>query len=74
MSCECNREEMNVKGLNTFEVMCGGLGCNHRIVYGLIDEDCRQVIAKVSDFKVRQIPKARIHSGFRGITETSTIW
>lgn len=75
MSCEfCIREEMDVKGLLVFQVVCGGHDCGHRRIYGLIDEDCRQVIAKASDFKVRQITKPRIQSGFRGITETSTIW
>ena len=61
MSCEfCSREEKDIEGLLVFQVICGGHSCGHRRVYGLIDEDCRQVISTVS--------------GFRGITETSTVW
>lgn len=55
----CSREEKNIVGLNIFKITCGGLECKHRIIYGLIDENCKQVIAL---------------SGFRDINETSTVW
>jgi hypothetical protein len=27
---------------------CGGLSCGHRTIYGLYNEDCRQVILRVA--------------------------
>lgn len=60
MSCEfCDREEKDIEGLLVFPICCGGHGCGHRRLYGLIDENCKQVIPL---------------SGFGGVTETSTVW
>ena len=43
--CEfCDREVVKKLPENSFTVKCGGKDCGHRAVYGLIDEDCRQVI------------------------------
>lgn len=44
-SCEfCDREVVKKLPENAFTVKCGGKECGHCTVYGLIDEDCRQVI------------------------------
>lgn len=43
--CEfCNREVVKKLPEKAFTIQCSGKGCDHRTVYGLIDEDCRQVI------------------------------
>ena len=43
--CEfCDREIVKKLPENVATGQCGGKGCGHRVVYGLIDEDCRQVI------------------------------
>lgn len=44
-SCKfCDREVVKKLPEKAFAIQCGGKSCGHRVVYGLIDEDCRQVI------------------------------
>jgi len=44
-SCEfCDRVVVKKLPENAFTIKCGGKRCGHRIVYGLIDEECRQVV------------------------------
>lgn len=45
----CDREVVKTLPEKIFTIRCGGQGCDHRTVYGLIDEDCRQVILKTED-------------------------
>ncbi len=40
----CKREAIKKLPEKVFTVHCGGKGCGHRTVYGLENEDCRQVI------------------------------
>ena len=44
-ACEfCDRGVIETLPEKLFTVQCGGKGCGHRVVYGLEDEGCRQVI------------------------------
>lgn len=44
-SCQfCDREVVKKLPEKAFAIQCGGKSCGHRTVYGLIDEDCRQVV------------------------------
>lgn len=40
----CDREAIKKLPEKIFTVQCGGKGCGHRAVFGLENEDCRQVI------------------------------
>ncbi|KKL98089.1 hypothetical protein LCGC14_1827870 [marine sediment metagenome] len=43
--CEfCNREVVKELPEKVFTIQCGGKGCGHRTIFGLENEDCRQVI------------------------------
>ena len=45
MNC-CDREIVNEVSDKLYPVSCGGKECNHRKVYLLKEEDCRQVVLK----------------------------
>ena len=40
----CDREVVKTIPERAYPIKCGGKECDHRMIYGLIDEDCRQVI------------------------------
>lgn len=43
--CEfCNREAVKKLPEKVFTIQCGGKDCGHRTIFGLENEDCRQVI------------------------------
>ena len=42
----CTREIVEDIPLNAASGGCGGMDCGHMKVYGLFDEDCRQVIVR----------------------------
>jgi len=42
----CTREVLEYVPENAGSGNCAGLECGHMRVYGLIDQDCRQVIVK----------------------------
>ena len=44
----CVREIVSTIPERSAPGMCGGKLCNHRTVYGIFDEDCRQVIVNSS--------------------------
>ena len=43
MNC-CDREIVETLPDIAYSIFCGGKECNHRKIYGLPEEDCRQVI------------------------------
>ena len=40
----CDREAVKTIPERAYPIKCGGKECGHRMIYGLIDEECRQVI------------------------------
>ena len=40
----CDREVVKTIPERAYPIKCGGKECDHRMIYGLTDEDCRQVI------------------------------
>jgi hypothetical protein len=44
----CVREIVSTIPEKSAPGMCGGKSCNHRTVYGIFDEDCRQIIVNSS--------------------------
>ena len=42
----CTREIVEDIPSNAASAGCGGMGCGHMKVYGLFNEDCRQVIVR----------------------------
>ena len=43
--CEfCDREIVDKEPKEAYTGKCGGKECGHRTIYGLIEEDCRQVV------------------------------
>lgn len=47
MKCKhCTREIVDTIPKDAGTALCGGKSCNHVTVYGLWNEDCRQVIVK----------------------------
>lgn len=59
--CEfCDREVVEKLPEKAFTIMCGGKGCGHRTIYGLEDEDCRQVI--LNDLNAKPIINRRVAS------------
>ena len=43
MNC-CDREVVETLPNKSYSISCGGTECNHQKIYGLPEEDCRQVI------------------------------
>ena len=43
-TCDCNREVIYEKPENYGTVCCTGMKCDHREVYILYNQDCKQVI------------------------------
>lgn len=47
MKCKyCTREIVDTIPKDAGTALCGGKSCNHATVYGLWNEDCRQVIVE----------------------------
>lgn len=42
----CDRKTIEKLPEKVFTIRCGGKDCEHRVLYGLEKEDCRQVILK----------------------------
>lgn len=40
----CDRKTIEKLPEKVFTIRCGGKDCEHRVLYGLEKEDCRQVI------------------------------
>ena len=45
MNC-CDREIVETLPDKSYSISCGGIECNHQKIYGLPEEDCRQVVLK----------------------------
>ena len=49
-TCEyCEREVVSEIPKESGKGRCCGIECGHRIIYGIWDEDCRQVIVEETD-------------------------
>jgi hypothetical protein len=48
----CDREIVDEVPEESGPARCGGLACGHRTIYGLWNEDCRQVILRREDYLV----------------------
>ncbi len=42
----CDRFVVDRLPKECYAIECGGKGCGHRTVYGLVKEDCRQVVLR----------------------------